>query len=1242
MINDVTDKDIENLNDSDLRELIGRLCEATLNKHNIDTICVTYGGNQDEPDGGVDVRVKSVEKFSEDWAIPRNNTIIQVKKPSMPNSEIIKEMTKKDGSVKDSIKELIKSDGAYIIISSGDSLADKRKTERVNCMRNVLSKIDNTHRIKVDFYDSKRIATWVKQFPALVMWVNEKVNKRTSGWNTYYNWSNPNENEKDFIIDEEIFLHRENFDKENQISIIEGINEIRKLLLQERKVVRLAGLSGVGKTRFAQALFDKNIGENFLDKEKVIYCDIGNSPNPVPITFIQELITLNENVIIIIDNCEKELHNKLAEFVCSLNSRISMLTIEYDVKDDVNIESYNYYLDTSSDNTIRKLLKRDFDYIEDNNIETIVKCSDGNFRIAKYLAKTIDKNENIGTLKSEEIFRRLFFQNNTENEELLDTGRICSIFISINIEYNIEEYNNELNTIGRIIGKNPIELLRNIKELNNRQIIQNRGNMRAVLPHAIANRLADEILESVPIDFLINEIKNCKRLQLSFFRRIKFLHDKEYSVQIADFYLEKMDFLNVDKYEMEIIDCIKVISPEKILYKLEQITQEDFFTRNNSYYYEWARILTYIAYDPKLFHRATILIVEFAKSEEKNENNNSIRDILYKMFHIALSGTHATIEERLKIVDILIYDSNIISNELALKLIDELLETGGFIGHVINENTSRKRDYGYYPKNKEEYRKWYITILQYCKKLINSNVFKEEIKEIISNNFRNLASVGFYYDLEGIVENVLINENWPQIWIAIGATKHFDKNEIPKEMLIKMEILQEKCTPKTIDDKIKVFLSKGKHVYWDLDDLTENEKKSHEIVKALGVEILNNKETLKENLLKINDSCNLYRIYDFTDGLFDENNNHHEIVYFLLNNIKQDNKKSFLGIISSYIAHIKDDEIRNQLLDEILDNQEYNKNYPMIQFGYQLNTTDVIRVKRAIALGIAPIQDYNRIEFVLDNISIPEIICIFNSFPKNDESDNLIISILHHLYWSKRTTEELNEYSRKFIINLDFTNRNHINEHQNYEIEQIVQECFSGNNDRIQAISIFEKFMNIMDKKGNSYYEYKYILDRLIKLYPTEFLDVLFSNSDIEQYKIRYFVKGFGFHENAINLIDDEMLIKWIEDNNKVCEISYIIDPIIIRNGEYIWKKVSIYLIENYIDNKIVIDNLIKNIYPNSWNDKYSNVLKSRLKLAKELIEHTNNEIRKLGVKLEQKLNKEISIIEKQEENEQDKYNTFE
>ncbi len=1242
MINDITDKDIAELNDADLRELIGKLCEATLHKNNIDTICVTYGGNQDEPDGGVDVRVKSTDEFNDNWSVPRNNTIFQVKKPTMPKSSIKEEMLNKDGKIKESIKELVKLNGAYIIACSGDSLSDKRKNERITYMRDLLSSIDKKQNIKVDFYDSKRIATWVKQFPAIIIWVNDRIGKRTIGWNNYYNWSNPTEDEKEFIIDGEIFLHKNNFNKENEKTIIEGINEIRDLLSKERKVVRLAGLSGVGKTRLAQALFDKNIGKNALFKEKVIYCDIGNEPNPVPIAFIQELIALQENVILIIDNCDKELHNKLAEFVCDKSSKLSMLTIEYDVKEDINIESYNYYLDTSSDNTIRKLLKRDFDYIENSNIETIVKCSDGNFRISRYLAKTIDRNESIGTLKSEEIFRRLFFQDNQENQDLLDVGKICSIFISFNIEFNRDDYNNELNILGRIIGKNPIELIKQVNELNKRQIIQKRGNMRAVLPHAISNRLADELLSTFPEEVVINEIKNSKRLELSFFRRLRFLHNKEYTINIAELYLDSIDFENIDKHEMEILHCIKVISPEKILYKIEQVKQDIFFTRENDKYYDWARILAYIAYDPNLFYRATMLLVEFAKSEKKNENYNSIRDILYKLFHVMLSGTHATMDERLKVVDSLINDSCKIKNDIAIKLIDELLETGGFLGKIIDESTSRKRDYGYYPKTNKEYKEWYTSILKYCKELMEKNIFREEIKEILSNNFRNLASQGFYNELEKIVENILNDETWPQIWISIGVIKHFDIEKVPQEMLERMYKLREKCSPKTIDDKIKVFLNKGKHIYWELEDITENEDKIHNVVKELGNDIGTNKKSIKENLLKINNDCNLYRMIDFTKGLFEKVNDNYELIYFLLDNIKDDNREIYLEIMSDYLALMNEEGQADKILDEIFQNKKYNKYYPKIQFGYQLKQSDVERLKKALSMKIAPIEYYSRIEFALSSVSILDIIEILKLFPQNNDSENIIICILHNLYWNKRKDKKLDEYSRDFIASLNYTNRNNLNDHLNYELGKVVEWSFNNKDSRKSAIQIFDKFIQLIEKKGISYYGYSYILKPLIKVYPTEFLNKLFSNKNIEEYKIRYFVKGYGYHENIINLIDEDLLIQWLEKNKKAKEISSLIEPIKKIDDVYKWKKISRHFFENYIENEDIVKSLIRGIYPTSWSDKYSSVLETRISLAKELEGYEDKKIKKIGVLLEKSLREEIDRIQRKEEKEQDRYNTFE
>ena len=381
---------------------------------------------------------------------------------------------------------------------------------------------------------------------------------------------------------------------------------------------------------------------------------------------------------------------------------------------------------------------------------------------------------------------------------------------------------------------------------------------------------------------------------------------------------------------------------------------------------------------------------------------------------------------------------------------------------------------------------------------------------------------------------------------------------------------------------------------------------------------------------------------DFTKGLFEKIDDDCELIYFLLDNIKDNNREIYLEIISNYLALMNEESNSDKILDEILRNKEYNKYYPKIQFGYQLKQADVERVKKALSMKVAPIEDYSRIEFVLSNVSILKIIEILKLFPKNHVSENIIICILHNLYWNKRKDKKLDEYSRNFIVSLDYTNRDNLNDHLNYELGEIVKWCFNSKDSKKSAIQIFDKFVQLIEKKGISYYGYSYILKPLIKLYPTEFLDKLFSIENIEQYKIRYFVRGFGYHENIVNIIDGDLLIQWLEKNKKAREISAIIDPIEKIDDIYKWKKISRHFFENYIENEDIVKNLIRGIYPTSWSDKYSSVLETRISLAKELEEYKDEKIKKIGVLLEKSLREEIYRRQREEEKEQERYNTFE
>ena len=124
---EITGDDIAALADDDLRALIARLCEAEMRQRGLAVAAVTWGGAQDAPDGGIDVRVELPSDTPIEGFVPRAATGFQVKKPDMPPAEINAEM-KPGGALRPSIQDLADKCGAYIIVSNTGSTADEALT----------------------------------------------------------------------------------------------------------------------------------------------------------------------------------------------------------------------------------------------------------------------------------------------------------------------------------------------------------------------------------------------------------------------------------------------------------------------------------------------------------------------------------------------------------------------------------------------------------------------------------------------------------------------------------------------------------------------------------------------------------------------------------------------------------------------------------------------------------------------------------------------------------------------------------------------------------------------------------------------------------------------------------------------------------------------------------------------------------------------------------------------------------
>jgi hypothetical protein len=257
---DITGDDIAALSDEDLRTLIGRLCEAEMRRRGLSTSAVTWGGDQNAKDGGLDVRVSLPAGTPIAGFIPSPQTGVQVKKPDMPRKAILDEM-KPGGTLRSVILELGQASGAYLIASGTASTSDLALKHRRAAMAEAVNGTPAEGQLILEFLDRNRIATWVRDHAGLIPWVRAQIAKAIHGWRSYGAWSNPPAgSETSYLADEHARIRTGSRDDGDGLSAAAGIDLIRNALRDPGKVVRLVGLSGVGKTRLVEALFDPSVG----------------------------------------------------------------------------------------------------------------------------------------------------------------------------------------------------------------------------------------------------------------------------------------------------------------------------------------------------------------------------------------------------------------------------------------------------------------------------------------------------------------------------------------------------------------------------------------------------------------------------------------------------------------------------------------------------------------------------------------------------------------------------------------------------------------------------------------------------------------------------------------------------------------------------------------------------------------------------------------------------------------------
>lgn len=599
---EVQKDELRNLSDSQLEELVAKLAEAELASNHYSPACVFWSDSIDVPDGGIDVSVDvPVEKLETDF-LTRPKTIFQAKKKSMPVNEIRKEMCP-SGHLRSVLSKQAEIRGSYIIVSLSDDCTNiNMRDDRLKAMRAAMDGDPNKDNIHLDFFDRPKLVQWLRQHPAVVLWVQEILGRRLIGWRAYGRWSNPPFDADDTLIRAPGVSITLPTGKGDKLMIEEAIKQMRELVRSTKKPIRVIGLSGVGKTRIVQSLFDERIGDDALDRTVAIYADAGAAYSPSAVEMLDRLSRENRRAIMVLDNCSSALHATLASEVASTDSQITLITVEYDIRNDEPQSTEVVRIEADGAALAEELLLQRYPKIGSDNAKRISEFAYGNAKVSLVVAERVNnRGESLARLSDASLFDRLFEQKHQPDHDLRSHAQLLALVYSFSVsspksmnhqevfETNSAQHSyiffkillslkeriidfvgllraailqreskatklrryrsvntgqindiDELAVLGSILEVPREQLYRSVAELLQRGIVQQRSDWRAILPHVIANKLAGEALNNVPKKTLRNtfEAPGHKRLLESFARRLGSMHDHPVAHEIAEAWLE--------------------------------------------------------------------------------------------------------------------------------------------------------------------------------------------------------------------------------------------------------------------------------------------------------------------------------------------------------------------------------------------------------------------------------------------------------------------------------------------------------------------------------------------------------------------------------------------------------------------------------------------------------------------------------------------------------------------------------
>ena len=1261
---DISKDQLLRLSDLDLRELVARLCEAELSRAGAPVSAVRWGGPQTAPDGGLDVDVQvRGEGYSGDF-VPRARTGIQVKKSSMPASEIAKEMSP-ENVLRPIFSELARHNGCYIIVSLADDPAGTNLGEREKAMKAQIESVKDQGDLRMEFYGRSRLADWLLQHPGVQLWVREKLGLPLSGWWPFGRWSTTPPDAEDELICKEGVVIKLPGREQDKLGITQGIAGIRELVINSGKAVRIVGLSGVGKSRIVQALFEESVGNEPLGKHLAVYADLGETPDPSAREVVERLAAEGRPAILVFDNCPSDAHNRIASQVAS-SSNLHLVTIEFDIREDKPETTSVVRIDAEGPEIAETLIKRRYPDLGQVNARRIAEMSDGNARIALVLADVANEvKESLSSFSDEQLFDRLFYQRGERGSDLAMSAEVLSLVYSFSVGRD-EEGVNELATLAALLdqGRDRRVLYRAAQTLVDRQLVQKRGNWRAILPHAVSNRLAAKALLNIPVDDIVNAFQGLPSLRLlkSFGRRLGFLHDHVVAQEIVKSWLSPggrlHDLSQLSDDDIQLLQNVAPVAPEDVLAVIE-FQEETFFSRENPHFSVFADLLVKIAYESDLFERCVTLLVKFALTEEEGENCDSIRNRLFGLFSLYFSGTHAGPEAQEGLARRYLSSTEANEQRLGLGMLKAALRSNHWSSTGAFEFGVRPRNFGYQPGTHEERNGWFKRFIALAQEIaVGGNVdLSAEVRRLFADDLRSLWRYpGLRATLVAMAKALNNQQSWLEGWRAVRLIKRYDYRKANRETILDgtemLDELDAALNPRRLSDEVRAYVLSAQDQVWALDeelDLNDNQKwqkaRDRAATRAydLGTVVAGEPHVINALSWELFTALGYEHLVEFGRGMASARSDLRTLWNRLVECLEiAGDEARHCGVLEGVlrVIHKHDEPLAQEILDEAVQNGALRKFIVGLQMSVPLGSTGLERLHRALDFDNTPLWQFGFLAWhrPLDTLSETDVRDLMQRILDKPSGAEIVLQglamRLHALKDDNLTLnsdlKELGLRASAVLLSQDVDSfRSDVTSHY---LSEVLAPC-------LDETEFPEKTARVIDaclERLRASYGYVYGLEDAITVLAgkatSRFLDGIFFDPTLEDNHRQEVFREQHDEKNLLSGVSAEALLDWcwqgdFDFQERLSMLSAAIFPFEKEpDGDgVVLSEQACAIIEAARNPCAILRNLSSSVQPSGWSGSLADIIAKRGQAFEVLLKHERPDIRAAA-------ETQIAEIKKQEE----------